>query len=238
MSKSCVRVLVIIFNILFVVIGLGLLGLSLWVYLDESFEQYKGLNKDVFNILLFTVMGIGGLTALIALCGCCGAFYMSQCLLGVFFILLLIIFLLEISVAICGVLLPTYVQSFVNSSSYVLVEKAKVDDRAWRQMELTQQMFKCCGDSRGAEAFSLMKFPRTCCVNDRVACTKLSILVNKHLPKCPDQVYAYFQKYRIYVLATLIGVAAIELFGMIFAMVLCCHMRRYVEDGYIGVNYT
>jgi len=243
MGKNCIRVSVIVLNILFLVIGSALLGLSIWVYLDKQFDGYKGLNKDEFNIILFMVMGIGAFTAFIALCGCCGAIYMSPCLLGVFFALLLIIFLIELSIALLGFLMQDRFQKVINESSKKLVESAKINEKVWQTMEATQVMLKCCGDERGPKAFDGPKFPNSCCKSmgdSKIAVFTKNAVCNRSIgiyyDTCPNKTMQYVQKHGKILLAVLITVVATELFGMIFAIILCCNVRRYEDEGYVGVN--
>ncbi|VDQ01032.1 unnamed protein product [Trichobilharzia regenti] len=53
--------------------------------------------QHVVQIMLYALMGIGGITLVIALFGCCGAYHESQCLLGTYFTILIMIFATQVT---------------------------------------------------------------------------------------------------------------------------------------------
>ncbi|CAH8560873.1 unnamed protein product [Schistosoma curassoni] len=104
MCKSCagcVRVLMIVFNILFTIIGMIVLSAALYFY----FSTFGVRGTDQHNILAYTYIvlaAIGALSFVLGILGCCGSYHYSRCLLGFYFALLLVIFAIEIAIGVAG----------------------------------------------------------------------------------------------------------------------------------------
>lgn len=58
--------------------------------------------RTIATVVLFVLMGLGSLTLIVALFGCCGAYHESPCLLATYFIFLIIIFAVQLSGAAAG----------------------------------------------------------------------------------------------------------------------------------------
>ncbi|VDM22353.1 unnamed protein product [Hydatigera taeniaeformis] len=58
--------------------------------------------RTIATVVLFVLMGLGSLTLIVALFGCCGAYHESPCLLATYFIFLIIIFAIQLSGAAAG----------------------------------------------------------------------------------------------------------------------------------------
>ncbi|KAI1296530.1 CD9 antigen [Halotydeus destructor] len=84
---SCIKYIVIIYNFIFWLLGVAILAVSVFLYVDSqnyfNFEDTSDLYMTPF--LLFMVLG--ALMTLVGFLGCCGAVRESTCLLGTYFIL-------------------------------------------------------------------------------------------------------------------------------------------------------
>ncbi|ESO06401.1 hypothetical protein HELRODRAFT_64688 [Helobdella robusta] len=98
---SCIKYLLFAFNFIFWLIGIALLSVGIWIKvnsksLDDAVRELKSSNDYIYIILIV----ISILIITIGFLGCCGACRESQCLLGLFFICLLIIFSVIIGVGV------------------------------------------------------------------------------------------------------------------------------------------
>lgn len=60
---------------------------------------------EQYNVLAYTLIFItvlGALSVVLGTLGCCGSWHYSRCLLGIYFVLLLIIFAIEIALGVAG----------------------------------------------------------------------------------------------------------------------------------------
>ncbi|VEL16113.1 unnamed protein product [Protopolystoma xenopodis] len=112
MSKSCDTCLVVVlltFNVILLFIGASILGFSIFCYLHTTVQSAISRSgySDLMQNLLYSLTGVGSLTIIVALFGCCGAYHESSCLLGTYLICLGIVFSVEVAVAILGMVFRT-----------------------------------------------------------------------------------------------------------------------------------
>uniref|UniRef100_A0A1I8H6E5 Tetraspanin n=1 Tax=Macrostomum lignano TaxID=282301 RepID=A0A1I8H6E5_9PLAT len=222
MAKACfhcMRILVILFNLIFVLVGCAILGIAIFLYVDKTFKGIKDNmeeSKIVLDIILFSAIGVGGITIIVSTFGCCGAYHESECLLGTYFLCLFIIVATEVA---AGVLIfvksdKDVFREAINKSLLSSVESYMKDagDAAPPQhLRSIQSYMKCCGANSVFDYASRMELG------------------------CTDKIMTFLSNNKLWVLITVVIVAAFELLTLIVAMSLCCTVRR-MESGYIGVS--
>ncbi|TGZ46580.1 hypothetical protein CRM22_011091 [Opisthorchis felineus] len=163
---SCIRFLMIIFNIVFTVIGLVLLGAGL--YFHFSSFGFRGMENHNFLAYTFIlIITVGALSVVLGTLGCCGSYHYSRCLLGFYFALLLIIFAAEIAVGVAGFVYRDQAQQLVHSTLKAGVEDIKLHRGEIRWMDTIQLMFQCCGYDNQLDYGVLHYVPNTCCPNQQ-----------------------------------------------------------------------
>uniref|UniRef100_A0A3Q3B8W3 Tetraspanin 2a n=1 Tax=Kryptolebias marmoratus TaxID=37003 RepID=A0A3Q3B8W3_KRYMA len=103
-GMKCVKYLLFVFNFIFWLSGLLVLGVGLWLRFDQhTVDLLTGDGApDTFFIAVYILLGAGGLMMIVGFFGCFGAVRESQCLLASFFACLLIIFGAEITAGVFG----------------------------------------------------------------------------------------------------------------------------------------
>uniref|UniRef100_A0A9L0RYK0 Tetraspanin n=1 Tax=Equus caballus TaxID=9796 RepID=A0A9L0RYK0_HORSE len=103
-GTKCIKYLLFGFNFVFWLAGIAVLAIGLWLRFDSQtksiFEQEN--NNSSFYTGVYILIGAGALIMVVGFLGCCGAVQESQCMLGLFFCFLLVIFAIEIAAAIWG----------------------------------------------------------------------------------------------------------------------------------------
>jgi hypothetical protein len=107
-SVQFVRYVVVVFNSLFVLCGLALIGLGVWLFVDTRVVNVLQLTMDAHNSHLLRVsaiiiISIGCFLFVISLLGCIGAIAKNTVLLGIYLVLLLVAFCGEITGAVLAI---------------------------------------------------------------------------------------------------------------------------------------
>uniref|UniRef100_G3QYT1 CD9 antigen n=3 Tax=Gorilla gorilla TaxID=9593 RepID=G3QYT1_GORGO len=155
---------------------------------------------------------------LVGFLGCCGAVQESQCMLGLFFGFLLVIFAIEIAAAIWGYSHKDEVIKEVQEFYKDTYNKLKTKDELQREtLKAIHYALNCCGLAGGVEQF----------ISD--ICPKKDVLETFTVKSCPDAIKEVFDNKFHIIGAVGIGIAVVMIFGMIFSMILCCAIRRNRE---------
>ncbi|XP_071993802.1 tetraspanin-2 [Engystomops pustulosus] len=213
-SMRCVKYLLLTFNLIFLLAGSAIIGVGLWLLFGGNIKELSEGDKEVYEFFfigLYVLIAAGALMMLIGFFGCCGAARESQCLLGAFFVCLLVIFAAEVT---AGVIAFLGRQEAVKHAKKLYTD-AYYDYVNNRGENTTLQDFhtiaKCCGieDPKSAE-------------NVRSLCVDSYKEHKDCLPEIEKVLHKQFQIVGILAVAT----AGITIFGMIFSMVLCCAIRN------------
>lgn len=140
------RYMVIITNLLLWLAGIGVLAVSIWLYSDSA--HYLSLSADsyMYHTAIFILIGAGAVMTIVGFIGCCGALRESQCMLGIYFVLLLVIFAAELTGGVWAYLhkdeLKSAVTKYVNN---MVREQYYKDPVANKTVDAMQHDLLCCG---------------------------------------------------------------------------------------------
>ncbi|KAG5212614.1 hypothetical protein JEQ12_015043 [Ovis aries] len=216
-GTKCIKYLLFGFNFIFWLAGIAVLSVGLWLRFDSQtksiFEQEA--NDSSFYTGVYILIGAGALMMLVGFLGCCGAVQESQCMLGLFFSFLLVIFAIEVAAAIWGYSHKEEVIKEVQKFYEDTYNKLKNKDEPQREtLKAIHTALDCCGMTGVVEQF----FTDTCPEK-----TLVEGLKSKSCPEAIDEIFR--SKFHI-IGAVGIGIAVVMIFGMVFSMILCCAIRR------------
>jgi len=243
-GKTCAKVLLIIFNIFFWLTGIALLGFGIYLAVDRSLEFLQGFVSPYDPLLQragYVLCGVGSAILLIGFCGCCGAWQENVCLLSIYAICVAIIMCAELAAGIyvgikkndvmdgvSRVANETVFKNYGNASSTQLNAKKAVDG--------FQRVFNCCGVDDPSDWNKIINWmtnapygttrPPSCCLikeaDDDPTQYEVCKSLNDYAKKgCLPTIISLLDTYFPAVIAVACSIGALELFGIIFAIILC-----------------
>ncbi|XP_053598931.1 CD63 antigen isoform X2 [Microplitis demolitor] len=235
---GCIRWLLFIFNFIFCLCGLALIIPGVIVHLN-----IKDLSTEMQENVMFPVIAIiiiGSVIFVIAFFGCCGAIRESHCMTVTFAVLLLTILVFQIGIAIFAFI---QLKGFDRDSFDHTYDKIfndywnenKKQDRIF--IDVVQTALSCCG-VHGPEDFSSSRpgfngsIPLSCCpLNFQEPKQQFC---NEHPFKsgCSENVAIFFEFAGKLLGGIALGIAGIELVGIIFALCLANSIRNADRRAY------
>ncbi|XP_078091497.1 CD9 molecule a [Mustelus asterias] len=220
-GMKCVKYLLFGFNFLFWLAGTAVLAIGLWLRFDPQTKSIFELedHPSRFYIGVYILIGAGALMMIVGFLGCCGAIQESTCMLGCFFLFLLVIFAVEIAAGIWGFLNKDKVTEDVEGfymSTYNEYLSSK-DPSKKAALQAIQEGLKCCGLGGTLELLI------------RETCPATDIAGEFSRKSCITVIGEIFNE-KLYIIGAIgIGIGVVMIFGMIFSMVLCCAIRNSKE---------
>ncbi|XP_061165256.1 tetraspanin-18-like [Saccostrea echinata] len=241
----------IVINIIFFLLGLGLLigGILMKVNVsainDEVKPALNGISVSSFKLgdlvdnlsILFIVMG--AFVLLVAGLGLFGACCEVKCMLAAYAILVLLLFIIKVTAVALWFTMKGEVEDTVKDSllkslkeNYKtdLINGSNVVSNAWNYMFMSVD---CCGvnSSRDFLGFSwthsLSSIPRTCCKNvDSATYLKPTCTPGYNEKGCYDTIKDDITTYGNVFAGVGITILFIELLAVVFAIMICCQTGK------------
>ncbi|KAI9557596.1 hypothetical protein GHT06_017424 [Daphnia sinensis] len=137
--------IVFIVNLLFWLAGVGVLALSIWLLFDQA-VVFMAKGAQDYATGTYILLAAGALMTVIGFLGCCGALRESQCLLGTFFVFLMIILVAEIAGGVWAYMNRADLNKLVQESVRDTVRRDYgKDDVTTKTFDMIQRTLKCCG---------------------------------------------------------------------------------------------
>jgi CD63 antigen len=219
------RTLLFIFNFIFVITGLALIGLGAYVQIEATkYPDFLG-NQYTNTPVLFIIVGV--VIFLIAFLGCFGAVKNNSCMVYTYATLLLIVLVAEIAAGVAAYVLKDNLDRKINEKMIEGMENyGKADyDGVTDTWDLVQRELKCCGVNNVTQwdATNFGKTPDSCCRVDTKDCGETATfdqLWNMGcFPKMKNQFFENIDK----IGGSAIGIAVIQLIGVIIS---CCTGKK------------
>lgn len=138
----CYKLLVIIYSLLFVIIGICLFAIGIW--LGKVKGEYDSINDTLTAPVILAVI-VGLFMMIFAFMGLIGAIKEQIFLLKIFFAIAIIVFLGQVIIGILAFIYREESMNLVNRQLSFAIEKYESDDDVTRAVNHIQRKFKCCG---------------------------------------------------------------------------------------------
>lgn len=241
---TCLRGLLIAFNFLFILGGGSALALGIWTIIAKM-EYTALLTSAFYSLVVYMLIGAGAVILITGIIGCIGAIQRNSRTLMIYFILLAILFIIEL---LAGILAFVYHESIHDELKGELTGNLNKNYNVTGQEALTkavdmmQQDFKCCGVESYADwqesRFYIendlkLKTPESCCKTVTPGCSvrdhpsNIYRILGVDSMGCLTKLELYLKEHLFILAIAGIVVAGIEILVMVFA---CCLRRAVLED--------
>ncbi|XP_076970582.1 CD82 antigen [Tamandua tetradactyla] len=243
-----------LFNLLFFILGAVILGFGVWIVADKSsFISVLQTSSSSLNRAAYVFMGVGAVTTLMGFLGCVGAIREVRCLLGLYFAFLLLILIAQVAAGALFYFRMDEVKQEMGDIVSKLIKNynASSDDRLQEAWDYVQAQMKCCGwvssynwtDNAELMSRPNVTYPCSCKMREDKDSGPPVMTGFCEVPRnrtqsgnspedwpvypegCVEKVQAWLRENLSVILGTCVGVAVIELLGMLLSICLCRHIH-------------
>ncbi|XP_039327867.1 CD63 antigen [Saimiri boliviensis] len=230
-GMKCVKFLLYVLLLAFCACAVGLIAVGVGVQLVLSQTIIQGATPG--SLLPVVIIAVGVFLFLVAFVGCCGACKENYCLMITFAIFLSLIMLVEVAAAIAGYVFRNKVISEFNNNFRQQMKNYPKNNHTASFLDRMQAEFECCGAANYTDwekIPSMLKnqVPDSCCVNVTVGCGINFTEKQIHTEGCVEKIGGWLRKNVLVVAAAALGIAFVEVLGIVFA---CCLVKS-IRSGY------
>ncbi|XP_071099335.1 CD9 antigen-like [Haliotis cracherodii] len=210
-----IKYLMYAFNIVFMVLGLGMTGFGIWLRIGPQTGKYidEAYNFNPLYISAYIFICIGAVIFVIGNVGICGAIRKKQQLLMVYFISLFIFFAILL---VTGIIVLTQRKPLKDAFRNHLQSKvnAFTNSDAKTYMANFQYTFNCCGAERGVFDYRTVNIYTDDCTQQN------------HYRPCADEYLKQLTPNIVVTIGVAFGTAAVMILGMSLSLIFSCAVRR------------
>ncbi|XP_005802842.1 tetraspanin-1-like [Xiphophorus maculatus] len=235
------KAMMIAFNGIIFLAGIGILGVGIWVKVDSgSIFNFLGKIDNVppeINQVLnvgYLLIAIGALLVVIGFLGCCGAIRESKCMLVLFFMIVLLVFIAEVAGAVVILVFRPVADSLFEKVGTAAVKSIQKDYGSNTDItglwNTTMDGLKCCGfynytDFTGSPYYTAHNntYPPRCCLV--VSPCNATMADSKIADGCFPKIKKLIDSNTVVIVGVALGIAALEICAMIVSMTLYCRIK-------------
>ncbi|XP_038549249.1 tetraspanin 35 [Micropterus salmoides] len=235
--------MMVLFNGIIFLAGAAILGVGIWVKVDSgSIFSFLGKIDNVppeLNQVLnvgYLLIAIGALLLIIGFLGCCGAIRESQCMLLMFFIIVLVVFIAEVAGAVVILVFRPLADQLLFKLGTAAVENIRKDygknpdtTGLWNT---TMTTLKCCGfynytDFKNSSYYvnNNKQFPPQCCPSYSSPCNETMANSTTTITGCFPKIKKLIDDNTVVIVAVALGIAALEICAMAVSLILFCRIK-------------
>ena len=259
--KTCSRHLLIVLNILFFIIGIGVLVLGTWISVDkkslidlisnttsetntsEDAEKVKTEVDYYFTFASLVIIGTGAFIVLLSLVGCFGAIKESKCLLILYALVVILITMAQSIGIILSAVYQEQLKNHISTTLQPFLQHYGNESDIKKIWDVKMTNLNCCG-VKGWEDFKGLKPPTIeiapVCCNPNQSCNVATISDNKNssVPGCVEKVFTDMKDQWMHAIIIAAVVILIEILGIAFALGLTNSISNYSyeDDDYDGMQ--
>ncbi|XP_004589696.1 CD63 antigen [Ochotona princeps] len=230
-GMRCVKFLLYVLLLAFCACAIGLIAVGVGAQLVLSQTITHGATPG--SLLPVVIIAVGAFLFLVAFVGCCGTCKENYCLMVTFAVFLSLIMLVEVAAAIAGYVFRDKVMSEVNKDFQQQMQSYLTDNHTAFALDKLQEDYKCCGaanytDWAAIPGLGKDRVPDSCCVNVTAHCGVAFNVTDIYVEGCVEKIGLWLRKNVLVVAAAALGIAFVEILGIVLA---CCLVKS-IRSGY------
>lgn len=226
LRSQCVKYLLFVFNLLFVITGIILLSIGAAIH--GIYHNYQHFLDNKFLSVPSLLIAIGAIIFFIAFFGCCGAVRENYCMIVTFTSLLAIVFILELAGGISGYVLRARASTIIEEKMLHTMkdyDNSTEIKNVWNQL---QYEFHCCGTYNASDWQFRNPIPESCCDDTKTKnCTMSS--PERHQEGCYHSFLTFIAAHALQLGGVGIGIAVVQAIGIWFSSYLARSIRNSYE---------
>lgn len=229
-GSGCVKYLMFVFNLLFVITGIILL--SIGVVFHGVYHNYQHFLDNKFLSVPSLLIAIGAIIFLISFFGCCGAVRENYCMIVTFTSLLVIVFILELSAGISGYVLRARASTVIEEKMIDTMQLYKNNTEIQMVWNNLQSDFHCCGTNNASDWMTVLQsIPASCCDNHNLSETNCTLESSTlHGKGCYEGFVSFIKSHVVQLGGVGIGIAVVQAIGIWFSVYLARSIRSSYES--------
>jgi len=245
----CARVTLIIFNSIFLIVGLAVLGVGIWLVADPNVSSILAIaggagNSNIIRVVAYIFLATGGLIFLVSLFGIIGASRWNKCLLATYIAFITILICAQIAVVILGFVASREIGDALKDGmkDFIRTSYDETDNalsNSWRRLMATRE---CCGVDgyqdwqtldtawyRNTGQPTNWNWPKQCCKlqdqtnpdsnPDNETACRAGTASAVSQRGCYDQMESFLRRYVFAIGGAFIGIFLLQVLVLIFASI-------------------
>ncbi|CAG9857734.1 unnamed protein product [Phyllotreta striolata] len=144
--SGCLKYMIFGFNVLFWLLGLGILTVGVWAWSEKDIFNNLGKVANVALDPAFVLICIGTVTFVIGFTGCVGALRENTCLLAAYALFLSVLLLFEMTAGILGFIFKDWIKSQATIGFQTFIIHYREDPDQQNLIDWIQEdWLQCCG---------------------------------------------------------------------------------------------
>lgn len=241
-SVHFLKYVLFIFNFVFLVAGLSVLGAGIWTAVAKH-HYINLLATSTYVATTYILILAGVIVIFVTILGCMGIWQENRCIILIYTFMLLLVFLLE---AVAGVIAYIYEEQVHTELSLSLNEtfskNYNYDESLTAAIDDMQRKFKCCGagnytEWRNSKWLKQLpkhknKVPDSCCRTEITTCGQRDHPSNIYYDGCIKRLSDSIREHLNILGAIGLGICLVQIFGLFFSCCLYVRLRNYEEIRY------
>jgi len=243
-TTSCLKYTLCLYNFIFLLSGCVICGLGLWTILEKwIFVQL--MISSTYEVTVWLLVSTGCLSVVTALLGYTAVAWESRCLLALYTILLVIVFMFESVIGLLAYVYQDQIDTDLKEGlKETFINTYSLNMENTRAVDTIQTMHECCGSSSYSDwegspwhlAHPTMAVPDSCCKTVTPGCGVRDHPSNIPYTGCIHR-FSTELSLHLTLLGTIsLGIALLQILGVILTSLLFSKLHKV--DTYSPISRT